>query len=1445
MGKRRFLTSFVIVILAAGLSLAALLIVTLMGSAPPGVKAQAWYDSNWGYRRPVTITNPCGVELTDFQVRLDLDSSSFDFSNARSDGSDLRVTDSDGVTSLPLWIEAWDAVGETASVWTKVPTIPVAGTTIYLYYGNPAATSTSSGTLTFEAYDGFEDDAAGSPPSADGGNPGEWSRYAGNPLISPGPSGAWDDHGATFASVISDATAGEFRMYYHGFSGGTHQVGLATSPDGLHWTKYPGNPILTPGPEAWDAGSTRVPMVWKEGPDDYRMIYTGSGSGGMQIGYATSTNGITWTKHPSNPVFNDPTWAHGETENWGVMKVDDTYLMWYSDFGMRQSGIATSTDLINWTPYSTNPIFASSGNPSDDRYSQYCPFSFKYGGNYYVLVPSYNSGANYSKYYLYRSSSPYFPEADRHLVRVAHTVGPDGAWDDHDNDTPFVFTLDIERTSFYSDELWVYYAAEGGANMWKEGLLIETDIAAALSDAPLPGGGLSWSTSGDVTVVAGPARQGANSVRQHDTSTSAATQLSGSFAQMERGVVGAWMRRSSTSHGDYDIYLYGGSTLACVAGLGRDGDFHYWDGSFQPTGVSWAVDTWYLVTLAFDATSDTYDVVVYDEDLSEVVRVTGASFGNAASFIDQATFYTSSGYTGDSYADDFRLRESCGAEPTVEIGEEEAFVDSDGDGVIDRMDNCRWVANADQADTDSDGIGDACDAAGWYDAEWPYRRSVTLLNSLTETLTNFQVLVTLDSSFDFSKALADGSDLRVTSSDGITVIPFWIKEWDATGQSASIWVKVPSIPAEGTWIYLYYGNSSPSGPGLVESPPIGPWNKAAGNPIVPIGDPGSGDSLLAENMVYDEETGHYWLVFANYRNGSVGLIWSDDPDDPGAWHWHGTVVNSANAPHILKHDGTWYIFYADRGHGGSPYPISVATSSIISGSYTYTATVLTSTEAWEAYRVDEPYVFQRADGKWILVYMGDAGATTEQIGYAEADDILGPYTKYAGNPVIAFGPPGSIDAGTVADAWVVEFQGTYYIGYTVSPSKSHPWRTSYVTTTDWLSFTKSNEIILDLGSSGEWDEDNAFRGAVTRFGDIYYFPYTGATASPYIYRMGIATQTVSMTQALNDPDEVFEFYDTFDGDALDTSKWSTSQSGAGGSVEVSGGVLTVTGQTSGSSSGYIEVWGSQAVGTDMSLEVYARHLDAGLNAGPSETNTAGEMGFKGGDWSNIIRVMDYPDMSVYTIQSTSPGGTSDYVDTAVSFDTDWHTFRIRRTGTETVEFQIDDNPPESLGPPNVPTANLRPWLMSYARPPAPRSRFEVAWLRVREFAEAEPTTELGQEESNEPTAVTLVSFAAVARPGGVALRWETASEVDTLGFNLYRAAAPGGPYLRLNDALIPGRSPDGLTGAEYAWLDTAAPGVACTYVLEDVDRYGVRTWHGPVPVAASRPVWLRAVLRAR
>jgi len=117
----------------------------------------AWL-TGWLYRRAITITEHSGSTLTDYQIRIDLNSSNFDFSKANPDGSDIRFTDSDGTTLLSYWIEKWDSVNEEAVVWVKVPSIPANGSaTIYMYYGNSSATDESDGDSTFPFFDDFED----------------------------------------------------------------------------------------------------------------------------------------------------------------------------------------------------------------------------------------------------------------------------------------------------------------------------------------------------------------------------------------------------------------------------------------------------------------------------------------------------------------------------------------------------------------------------------------------------------------------------------------------------------------------------------------------------------------------------------------------------------------------------------------------------------------------------------------------------------------------------------------------------------------------------------------------------------------------------------------------------------------------------------------------------------------------------------------------------------------------------------------------------------------------------------------------------------------------------------------------------------------------------------------------------------------------------------------
>jgi len=90
-----------------------------------------------------------------------------------------------------------------------------------------------------------------------------------------------------------------------------------------------------------------------------------------------------------------------------------------------------------------------------------------------------------------------------------------------------------------------------------------------------------------------------------------------------------------------------------------------------------------------------------------------------------------------------------------------------------------------------------------------YQRVITITEQSGSNWTDYQVPIELDSTnFNFSHTRFDGGDIRFTDTAG-NLLPYWIESYDASAQTAKIFVKVPSLPANATIvIYMYYGNSS-------------------------------------------------------------------------------------------------------------------------------------------------------------------------------------------------------------------------------------------------------------------------------------------------------------------------------------------------------------------------------------------------------------------------------------------------------------------------------------------------------------------------------------------------------------------------------------------------------------------------------------------------------------
>ena len=93
------------------------------------------------------------------------------------------------------------------------------------------------------------------------------------------------------------------------YSGGEqyepNAIGYATSQDGLKWTKHENNPIFQPDPKnAWEKDRVTACQVISQG-DWHLMFYIGFRDvDHAQIGLARSRDGITgWQRHPANPII--------------------------------------------------------------------------------------------------------------------------------------------------------------------------------------------------------------------------------------------------------------------------------------------------------------------------------------------------------------------------------------------------------------------------------------------------------------------------------------------------------------------------------------------------------------------------------------------------------------------------------------------------------------------------------------------------------------------------------------------------------------------------------------------------------------------------------------------------------------------------------------------------------------------------------------------------------------------------------------------------------------------------------------------------------------------------------------------------------------------------------------------------------------------------------------
>jgi len=100
--------------------------------------------------------------------------------------------------------------------------------------------------------------------------------------------------------------------------------------------------------------------------------------------------------------------------------------------------------------------------------------------------------------------------------------------------------------------------------------------------------------------------------------------------------------------------------------------------------------------------------------------------------------------------------------------------------------------------------------------------------------------------------------------------------------------------------------------------------------------------------------------------------------------------------------------------------------------------------------------------------------------------------------------------------------------------------------------------------------------------------------------------------------------------------------------------------------------------------------------------------------------------------------------------------------------------------------------------------------------------------SDSPTLVEMASLTATPSGNGVLIEWQTTSEIDNVGFHLWRSRAGNGKYKRITSQIVPAQG-SAVMGSFYAFEDeNVLPGKRYFYKLEDMDSSGATTLHGPV-----------------
>lgn len=174
----------------------------------------------------------------------------------------------------------------------------------------------------------------------------DFKPYKNNPIFSGTNVGTWDKQIRERGYILKEDSL--YRMWYSGYNGGDtipKYLGYATSNDGINWSRYAGNPIFD---EKWTEDmfvikNSGTYYMYAEGKNDIAHLLT-------------STDGIHWVEQ--GDIIIRQTNGDAIPAPYGTPTVWVEDGEWYLFYERNDLGIwlATSKDKITWTNIQDDPV---------------------------------------------------------------------------------------------------------------------------------------------------------------------------------------------------------------------------------------------------------------------------------------------------------------------------------------------------------------------------------------------------------------------------------------------------------------------------------------------------------------------------------------------------------------------------------------------------------------------------------------------------------------------------------------------------------------------------------------------------------------------------------------------------------------------------------------------------------------------------------------------------------------------------------------------------------------------------------------------------------------------------------------------------------------------------------------------------------------------------------